>query len=314
MPRSDSTRRGGLVVLSLLLVSLVVEAIAGPEPLAVAELVPGLYLHQGAQEETSAANRGDIANIGFVVGSERVAVIDTGGSLRIGEALRQAIRRVTDLPIAYVILTHMHPDHVLGAAAFEPDAPEVIGHARLADALARRGDYYLGRVRELLGQAAAGTRIVLPTAGVEDTRELDLGGRVLELRAHPTAHTNNDLSILDRQTGTLWLSDLLFVERTPVLDGSLLGWLGVMAALEKSDPARVVPGHGPVPDDWRAALAAQRRYLEGLAEGVRAVIRRRGTIEDAVATVGHEERSSWLLFDDYNGRNATAAFVELEWE
>lgn len=314
MPSRDQTRRGPLGSLGLLLFSLALQALAEPEPLAVTQLVPGLYLHQGAQEEASAANRGDIANIGFVVGSERVAVIDTGGSLRTGEALRQAIRRVTDLPIAYVILTHMHPDHVLGTAAFEQDAPEVIGHARLADALARRGDFYLQRIRDYLGEAAAGTRVVLPTSGVEDTRELDLGGRVLELRAHPTAHTNNDLSVLDRETGTLWLSDLLFVERTPVLDGSLLGWLGVMTALEKADPARVVPGHGPVPEDWRAALAAQRRYLDGLAEGIRAVIRRRGTIEDAVARVGQEERPNWLLFDDYNGRNVTAAFVELEWE
>jgi quinoprotein relay system zinc metallohydrolase 2 len=288
--------------------------LAQPEALPVAELAPGLYLHQGAQQDATAANGGDIANLGFFVGSEGVAVIDTGGSLRIGEALRQAIRRVTDLPITYVILTHMHPDHVLGTAAFEQDAPEVIGHARLADALARRGDFYLDRARDYLGDAAAGTRVVLPTSGVEDTRELDLGGRVLELRAHPTAHTNNDLSVLDRGTGTLWLSDLLFVERTPVLDGSLLGWLWVMAGLADADVARVVPGHGPVPDDWRAALAAQRRYLEGLAEGIRAVIRRRGTIEEAVATVGREEQPHWLLFDDYNGRNVTAAFVELEWE
>ncbi len=314
MPSREQAHTGALGALGLLLVSLAVPVLAQPEALPVAELAPGLYLHQGAQQEASAANGGAIANIGFVVGSQRVAVIDTGGSLRNGEALRQAIRRVTDRPIAYVILTHMHPDHVLGTAAFEQDVPEIIGHARLADALARRGDFYLERAREFLGEAAAGTRIILPTSGVEETRELDLGGRVLELRAHPTAHTNNDLSVLDRETGTLWLSDLLFVERTPVLDGSLLGWLGVMTTLASAAPTRVVPGHGPVPDDWRAALAAQRRYLEGLAEGVRAVIRRRGTIEEAVAKVGREEQPNWLLFDDYNGRNVTAAFVELEWE
>jgi len=284
------------------------------EVLSVVELAPGLYVHHGAQQDASAANGGDIADIGFVVGAERVAVIDTGGSLRVGQALRQAIRRVTDLPIAYVILTHMHPDHVLGAGAFDEDAPEIIGHVNLPDALTRRGAFYLERAREHLGEAADGTRVVMPGSVVEDMRELDLGGRVLELRAYPTAHTNNDLSVLDRKTGTLWLSDLLFVERLPVLDGSLLGWLRVMDRLAETDFTRVVPGHGPVPGDWQAALAAQRRYLDGLAAGIRGVIQRRGTIEEAVATVGRDEAQNWLLFDDYNGRNVTAAFVELEWE
>lgn len=285
-----------------------------PETLPVTEIAPGVFMYEGAQQEASAANGGAIANIGFIVGRERVAVIDTGGSLGEGAALRRAVRGVTDLPIDYLILTHMHPDHVLGAAAFAEDAPEIIGHANLAAALADRQDFYLERARADLGAAADGTRVVLPTSSVADRLEVDLGGRVLELRAYPTAHTNNDLTVLDRQTGTLWLSDLLFVGRTPALDGSLLGWLRVMDDLVLADASRAVPGHGAVQDDWRAAIATQHRYFDALASGIREVIRRRGTIQDAVNTVGREEAPNWLLFDDYNGRNVTAAFVELEWE
>ena len=284
------------------------------EPLAVSQIAPGVYLHAGVQGETSADNQGHIANSGFIVGTRSVAVIDTGGSRNEGQALRAAVRRVTDLPIAFVILTHIHPDHILGAAAFEQDRPEFIGHANLPTAMAQRGERYVKRAVTDLGDQAAGTRLVLPTATVADSRILDLGDRDLELRAHPTAHTNNDLSVLDRQTGTLWLSDLLFVDRIPALDGSLLGWLKQCDELARLDVARVVPGHGPVPADWRAALAAQRRYLETVATGVRQVIRERGSIDDAVARVGDAERGRWLLFDVYHGRNVTAAFVELEWE
>ncbi|WP_295434168.1 quinoprotein relay system zinc metallohydrolase 2 [uncultured Thiodictyon sp.] len=282
--------------------------------LAVSEVAPGVYLHQGAQEETAPGNAGHIANLGFIVGDARVAVIDTGGTYAQGLALRAAVRRVTDLPIAYVVLTHVHPDHVLGAAAFEPDGPEFIGHANLPDALARRGEFYRERAAADLGEAAAGTRVLVPQSVVTATRELDLGGRTLELRAHPTAHTNNDLSILDRASGTLWASDLLFVDRVPAIDGSLLGWLGVLDDLERGGARRLVPGHGPVPADWHAAIAAQRRYLQSIAAGVRAVLRRRGTLEEAVAEVGLDESGRWLLFDDYHRRNVTAAFVELEWE
>lgn len=165
-----------------------------------------------------------------------------------------------------------------------------------------------------MGEAAEGTRLVVPGSSVAGTRELDLGGRTLELRAHPTAHTNNDLSILDRQTGTWWLSDLLFVDRIPVIDGSLLGWLRELDAIDQRSALRLVPGHGGVPADRYAAVAAQRRYLQAVAAGVRAVLRRQGTIEEAVDSVGLAESGNWLLFDDYHRRNVTAAFVELEWE
>jgi quinoprotein relay system zinc metallohydrolase 2 len=293
---------------------LVFAAELGIAPLPVAEIVPGVYMRQGVQQETSAENHGHIANIGFIVGAERVAVIDTGGSLREGLALRAAVRQVTDLSIAYVILTHVHPDHILGAAAFEQDRPEFIGHANLPDALARRAEGYLERARADLGDQAEGSRVIPPTSTVAATRTLDLGGRELLLRAHPTAHTNSDLSILDQQSDTLWLSDLLFVDRIPALDGRILGWLEVCDALERLDVRRVVPGHGPVPTDWRAALAAQRRYLDAVATGVRGVIHQRGTIAQAVERVARDEAGRWLLFDAYHGRNVTAAFVELEWE
>ncbi|MGN6704151.1 MAG: MBL fold metallo-hydrolase, partial [Burkholderiaceae bacterium] len=93
-----------------------VPAAAAIAPLPMERIAPGVFVHEGEQAETSAANRGDIANIGFVVGKRCVAVIDTGGSAAIGAALREAVRSRTGLPVCYVINTHMHPDHVFGNA------------------------------------------------------------------------------------------------------------------------------------------------------------------------------------------------------
>ena len=61
-------------------------------------------------------------------------------------------------------------------------------------------------------------------------------------------------------------------------------------------------------------MAPEERYLSLIAAQVRAVIARGGSIDEAVATVGLSERPEWKLFDDYNGRNVTTAFTELEWE
>jgi quinoprotein relay system zinc metallohydrolase 2 len=283
-------------------------------PPALDEIAPGVFVHHGVHELAGAANLGGIANVGCVVGAAAVAVIDSGGCAQSGERLRAAIRGVTALPVRYVIASHVHPDHLFGHAAFLPDAPTFVGHARLPAALAARGAYYLDNLAAELGPAAAGTRAIPPTLLVEDRLELDLGGRTLLLQAHPTAHTDNDLSVLDRASGTLWLADLVFMERVPVIDGSLLGWLEVLAALRVQEAARVVPGHGPASAAWPAAIAPLERYLTKLRDEIRTRIAAGGTIEQAVATVAQDERQHWRLFDFYHLRNVTAAFTELEWE
>ena len=88
------------------------------EPLAVAEVAPGVSVHQGVHEDFSPQNRGGIANLAFVVGQTAVAVVDSGGSRAEGLDLLAAIRTRTDLPVRFVVATHDHPDHVLGNAAF----------------------------------------------------------------------------------------------------------------------------------------------------------------------------------------------------
>lgn len=289
-------------------------ALLQTHPLAIAEVAPGIYVSHGVHAEATADNLGAIANIGFIVGTEAVAVLDSGGCALWGQRLREAIRTVTPRPIRYLINSHVHPDHLFGNAAFFADAPTIIGHAKLPAALAARGQYYLDRLQQELGTAAAGTQIVPPTATVADRLEIDLGGRTLRLQAHPTAHTDNDLSVFDGATGTLLPADLLFMERTPAIDGSLKGWLAAIGELRRMPAARVVPGHGPVVADWPSALDAQERYLRTLLEDIRAILRAHGTMEQATDTAGSAERGKWQLFDDYNPRNATAAFAELEWE
>ncbi len=278
------------------------------------EVAPGLYLHQGRHEEMTRGNQAGIANIGFIVGDEAVAVIDSGGSARQGARLRAAVRQVTDLPVRYVVNTHMHPDHIFGNAAFLADAPRFVGHAKLARAMATHGTYYLRFLEETLGDDAAGTEVIPPDIAVRDRLELDLGNRILRLTAHRTAHSDNDMSVQDLRTDSLWLGDLLFTERLPVVDGSLKGWLAVMEELRGIAAERVIPGHGAPSASWPAALDAQEEYLRALLEEIRALIRDNRTMEEAVDTVGRSHRGRWLLYDDNHPRNVVTAFKELEWE
>ena len=280
--------------------------------LPVTEIAAGVFVHHGVHEEASAANEDAIANIGFIIGDDAVAVIDPGGSFAEGSALRAAIRARTDRPIRYVILTHVHPDHIFGAAAFREDHTDVVGHAKLPGAIAQRGDYYLRRLQGTLGDGASGTEIVAPTVLVADRLDLDLGNRRLTLHACGPAHTDNDMTIFDEKTRTFWLADLLFVERIPVIDGSFVGWLKQLDELTAIPADRAVPGHGPVFVPWPAGAEPERRYLTAVAHDTRAAIKAGISIANAYRQVENSERGRWLLFDEYHPRNVTASYKELE--
>ena len=283
------------------------------QPLSIESPAAGVYVHYGQQALAGRGNRGDIANLGFVVGTKCVAAIDTGGSAAVGRALRQAIRAVTALPVCYVVNTHGHPDHVFGNAAFRDEPAQFVGHARLAEAMRRRGPAYLGALRRDLGEAAAGTEIVAPTRLVSDVERLDLGQRVLVVRAWPAAHTDQDLTVFDETGGTLWLGDLVFVGHLPVVDGSLRGYLAAIEELKSHAVQLAVPGHGRI-ESWPQALAPQEAYLRKLFADVRAAIAAKRTLGEAAATIGRRHPDHWLLADAFHARNVTAAYAELEWE
>ncbi len=293
----------------------------GAAPLQVSQVAPGVYVHIGQHKDFGEGYDGDIANIGFVVGAEAVAVIDTGGSYAVGKALREAVRQVTRLPIRYVINTHVHPDHVFGNAAFvdadaagSGPAPRLVGHAMLPQAMRARGDTYLRNLERELGERARKSRLVAPDQTVKGRLTLDLGGRTLELTAWPGAHTNNDLSVFDVKSGTLWTGDLLFVERTPSIDGDVAGWLRATEELGKVAAVGTIPGHGPVIRDKNAALARQRAYLQALLRDVRASIRSGADMGAAMDTAAASERAHWQLFDAVNRRNVSLLYPAQEWE
>ncbi len=288
---------------------------AGTTPdFPVTEIAPGVFVHKGVHAEADPGNRGGIANLGFVIGGEAVAVIDPGGSATVARALLAAIRTRTELPVRWAILTHMHPDHALGASVFAEAGAALIGHGKLPRALAARSTTYLEANARLIGPVFEGTVAPGPIDKVRSTRALDLGGRVLILEAHPTAHTDNDLTVFDRLTGTWFLGDLLFMGHLPALDGSITGWIALSRELRERTATRAVPGHGPVSAPWPAASDAMLAYLELLARDTRAAIAAGLPMLRATGRIGRSAADAWLLHEIFNPRNATAAFKELEWE
>ncbi len=301
----------------LFLLALVGCANAGVKATAdfqIENLGNGIYVHRGQHLDIDTGYQGDICNISFVVGSKGIAVIDTGGSLKVGNELRNEIRKVTPLPILYVINTHVHPDHIFGNAAFVQDNPVFVGHEKLAKAMLLRKEAYDKLNEKYLGKDAKGSEIIIPTLAVKDTLDLDIGDRILHLVAYPNAHTITDISVMDNKTSTLFTGDLLFIERTPVVEGDIKGTIAAIDILKTYNAKQVVPGHGPVTLDGTTAFNNEKRYLNVLLSDIRAGIKSGAGLEKTMDTAAAGEKDKWLLFDIANRRNVNTLYPALEWE
>jgi quinoprotein relay system zinc metallohydrolase 2 len=286
------------------------------------QIAPGAYAHYGLIEDFARTNHGDISNAGLIVGDKCAAVIDTGGSPIVGRAQRLAVIKLTNKPICYVINTHVHPDHVMGnvAYAIEDGAskkPEFVGNTKLVAALASRGSLYLNSMTRELGTDSADAQIIAPTLKVDAETVIDLGNRKLRLKAWPTAHTDHDLTVFDESSQTLWTGDLLFISHTPVVDGSVKGWLAVLKDLQKWPVNKVVPGHGRASEPWPQMTRAQAVYLLNIETTVRAAISKGRSLPQTISEEGNispEMRAQWQLLESFHRRNITAVYAELEWE
>lgn len=283
--------------------------------LVFGEIAPGVFVHRGAIAEPGPDNGGDIANIAFIIGAQSIAVIDAGSSRALGEQVYLAVRAQSALPISHLILTHMHPDHVLGAEPLREAGAQVLGHANLPRALSDRAETYQTNFARLIGaEGFIGSRIIGPDRLIAAPETIDLGRRELRLAPWTTAHTATDLTVLDSTSGVLFSGDLMVHDMTPALDGSLRGWRGVLADLEQLPATLVVPGHGGPLLPWPDAAAPLVRYLAVLETDTRAALDAGVSLGAATAMIGQSEAGNWQLFELYNPRNATVAFTELEWD
>ena len=294
------------------------------KPLNVKKIGDGVYVYYGKHENIyEDGNIGDIANLGFIIGDESIAVIDTGGSHQVGEALKLAIKKISDKPIKYVINTHVHQDHIFGNTAFISEDAIIYGHFNLKKALKERGSQYIKQISEA-GIKVKKTRIIFPHIVIAEISSdqskklynkitIDLGNRKLQLTSHELAHTYSDASVYDIKTKTFFVGDLVQDERLPTMDGLVKNWIKVLDEIEKVDFKIMVPGHGKIQTD-NAALNKTKKYLQVLYDEVIEALKKDIPIEEGLKTIAQSEKNNWVLFDRVNPGNIVRTFMRYEWE
>ncbi len=280
------------------------------------EIQPGMFVHQGSHFDVDIGYQGDICNVGFIIGNEAVAVIDTGGSLGVGNSILKEIKKRTNLPIRYVINTHVHLDHIYGNAAFLKESPVYVGHIELPKAMRFRKDFYEQTNLKYLNITAKESIQVPPTMliSINAPQEIDLGDRILKLDAYSIAHTNTDLVIHDIQTNTAWVGDLVFIERTPVIDGNIHGFINALESLKKQQYKMIVPGHGTPTKNGILAINKVKTYLQTMRDEIKEAIDLELGLQESIKTLGQSESGKWELFDVQNARNINIVYPMMEWE
>lgn len=221
-------------------------------------LVDGVWLIAGAQQAITRENGGAIANIIVLDSKEGAIVIDTGPSLRFGDALSKLAKDLTGKDIARVYVTHFHPDHMFGNQAFP--AAKIASSQGVIDGIKAMGNAFADSMYYAAGDWMRGTEPALPGTVLTSEPE-DFGDR----RIRPLAlrgHTDSDMAFFDETSGILIAGDLVFLDRAPTTPhADIERWRITLATLGGIPHGLLVPGHGPA-EPGNRATEQTRRWLE----------------------------------------------------
>lgn len=247
------------------------------------EVAPGVYVIPDGRVPL-------VPNVGIVLGDRAALVVDTGMGPRNGATVRRHAERLADGRPLLLTLTHFHPEHGYGAQAFSGGPVSVYNREQL-DELRQKGSSYLELFRTF-GAAVAeqleGVELVEPHVVYDGAADLDLGGRIAQLRTWGLAHSRGDQIVFLPEERVLFTGDLVeercfaifpwFPPDDVDVDGDR--WIAVLEELERLEPAIVVPGHGEA--GGVETIVAAREYIELLRAETRRLAGE-GRSEDEVA-------------------------------
>ncbi len=290
---------------------------AGAASAAELEIQPvtdGVWALVGEMAQRSPENLADNATFGVVETPDGVLLIDPGGSWKGAEAIDRAIARITDKPVRYVIDTGGQDHRWLGNGYWKAKGATVIASAAAVEDQRARADLQLAALDRFLGAAADGTEPVHADIVFEDRYAFEFGGLTVEV-VHPgPAHTPGDSFVWIAQKDAVFAGDIVYVERLLGIgpQSSIGGWPRAFEAVAALEPAHVTPGHGhAVP--LERARADTYDYLMNLRARIGALIDAGGGILEA-PKVDQSAFAHLLQFESLAGRNAQAAYEQMEWE
>jgi len=258
-------------------------------------------------------------NAAIIVQDDGVVVVDSESIPSAAREVITAIKRVTDKPVKYLVITHFHGDHFQGAQAYRSEWPgvEVISSDATRESIAKRG---IPRMRrETLGlparienlkadlQRASGEKEkaqiqkdleqaeayfselkdvqgILPSVTVDHELTLHSKTRTVQVMWLGLAHTDGDLFVYVPDARVMVTGDALHNGTPTLTDASPYEWIRTLDAVETFDFDAVIGGHGAV-IHGKAMIEVWKQFLADLMAGVAKVGASGGTLAEARQTL-----------------------------
>jgi len=248
-------------------------------------------------------NVGGVPNVGIVVGSRAVLVVDTGLGPRNGETVLREVKKLSNADI-YIVGTHFHSEHILGESAFPASAKVIRARAQ------QRDIEEFGVQPNFATRSAENAELMKdakfrPADELFDSEKLlDLGGVRVRLLWHGRTHTNGDTLIFVEGDRVLFAGDVLMNRRFLAFNAnaSVQAWIDSIDKVEILRPTRIVPAHGEMGDE--SLIEANRGYLKALQTRVAELKHEGKTVDQAAETVTAEFR---VRYPNWTGTAAAAA-------
>jgi glyoxylase-like metal-dependent hydrolase (beta-lactamase superfamily II) len=282
-----------------------------PAPQKLSEHV---YAWIGPLDGPSKENQGYRMNMAFVVGNESVAVLETGYTEAMGEAMLAHIRKITGKPVKYAVNTNSQPDRFMGNPAFRRAGATIIAHKVSAERMAAQGANFASSIEQILELPAGSIKVPqAPDRVITDKTQLDLGGVTLILDNFGPAHTPAQLVAHIPEDNVVYTGDMLYAQRLLAInnEGNIKSWLAAFDRLKQFGNATFIPGHGQ-PGKLSDFDFPTRQYLDLLFSHMSKMVDEGVGLQDAIDSLDQSRFSKLANFDELAGRNASRAYLERE--
>ena len=282
-----------------------------PAPVKVSEHV---YAWIGPFGGPTKENKGYRMNMAFVVGSDSVAVLETGYTEPMAREMLHHIANVTDAPVKYAINSNSRPDRFMGNDVFRESGAEIIAHELEILEMEKLSGGFAQGIESTLGLAEGAVNIpALPDRVIDESIQFDLGGVEIAVHHFGAAHTPAPLVVNIIDDNVVYAGDILYSGRllAIILGGSIKEWIITFDALKQFKDALFIPGHGnPAPlSDFKFST---REYLALLDQHMTKMVEDIVDIQEAIDRLDQSLFSKLANFDDLAGRNASRAYLEAE--
>ncbi len=264
-------------------------------PISLKKVAPDLYfLYDDAS-----------SNAAFLVTEEGVLVVDTRQHPRHGQDLIERIRKITDKPIRWAVVTHFHGDHYLGSPAFKEAGAMIVSHRDTAAMIKKYHEQEVARRQAFFktnNLDPKEVKLVLPDVTFEQGQmTINLGGRVVQLLYMGPGQNPGDTFVHFPQARTLFTGGPFSRKSWPntAFTPSMDGWIAMVKKLAAMDMDHYLPAHGDVGN--KQDLLDEAKVLGDLQSGVKAAMAKGMSREEMVKSLYFREYKELRNYDRLHG-------------